>query len=257
MIRTVIAVLKLVAFLCFTPPMMLLQWLIVKFKIGNPTWVPQIYNQTLCRIIGIKITVEGNPPRSGMIVSNHVSWKDILILNALTPVSLIAKREVGSWPLFGALARLQGTVFVNRESKRSIIASLVELQTRLLQGDVLVLFPEATTHTGKSIMPFRSSFVAAAERTANDVVPVTIIYQSQHGLPLTLRQRPFVAWYGDGGLTPHLWGILKGGPIGVKVIFHPPLRPADFRNRKVLTKAAESQIRMSLAHHLHADPKMG
>lgn len=257
MIRTAIAAFKLIAFLCFTPPMMLLQWLIVKFKLGNTSWVPQVYNQTLCRIIGIKITVEGNPPKKGLIVSNHVSWKDILILNALTPVSLIAKREVGSWPLFGLLARLQGTVFVNREIKRSIIASLGEIQTRLLQGDVLVLFPEATTHTGKSIISFKSSYVAAAERTAADVMPVTIIYQSQHGLPLTLRQRPGVAWYGDGDLAPHLWGILKAGPIGVKVIFHATLPPVDFRNRKVLTKAAESQIRMALAENLHADPKMG
>ena len=257
MIRTIIAVLKLIIFLCFTPPMMLLQWLIVKFKLGNTTWVPQFYNQTLCRIIGIKITVEGNPLKNGLIVSNHVSWKDILILNALTPLSLIAKREVGAWPLFGSLARLQGTVFVNRESKRSIITSLGEIQTRLLQGDVLVLFPEATTHTGKSIIPFKSSFVAAAERTGTEVVPVTIIYQSQHGLPLTLRQRPQVAWYGDGDLAPHLWAIFKSGPIGVKVIFHTPLRPANFLNRKVLTKYAERQIQTSLAHHLHADPKMG
>ena len=256
MIRTIIAVLKLIAFLCFTPPMMLLQWLIVKFKLGNKNWVPRFYNQTLCRIIGMKVTVEGNPPQNGLIVSNHVSWKDILILNALMPLSLIAKREVSAWPLFGSLARLQGTVFVNRESKGSILASLEEIQRRLLQGDVLVLFPESTTHTGKSIKPFKSSFVAAAERTGIEVAPVTIIYQSQHGLPLTLRQRPEVAWYGDGDLAPHLWGILKGGPIGVKVIFHAALCPAEFANRKVLTKYIESQIRASLAHHLHADPKM-
>jgi lyso-ornithine lipid O-acyltransferase len=257
LIRAVIAIFKLVTFLCFTPPMMLLQWLIVRFELDNRYWVPRFYNQTLCRIIGIKITVEGNPPENGLIVSNHVSWTDILILNALTPVSLIAKREVNGWPLFGALARLQGTVFVNRESKHSIIASLDEIQKRLLQGDVLVLFPEATTHTGKSIKPFKSSYVAAAQRTGIEVVPVTIIYQSQHGLPLTLRQRPEVAWYGDGGLALHLWGILKGGPIGVKVIFHTALSPADFRNRKVLTKTAETLIRATLAHNLHADPKMG
>ena len=256
MIRIVIAVLKLIAFLCFTPPMMLLQWLIVKLRLGNKNSVPRFYNQMLCRIIGIKVTVEGNPPQNGLIVSNHVSWKDILVLNALVPLSLIAKTEVSAWPLFGSLARLQGTVFVNRESKGSIIASLEEIQRRLLQGDVLVLFPESTTHTGKSILPFKSSFVAAAQRTGTEVVPVTIIYHSQHGLPLTLRQRPEVAWYGGGDLAPHLWGILKGGPIGVKVIFHPALRPVDFRNRKVLTKTAEAQIRASLAHNLHADPKM-
>ena len=251
MIRSLIAGVKLILFACFTPPMMLLQILIVKFRLGNKTWVPQFYNHTLCRILGLNFTVEGAVPKSGLILSNHVSWKDILALNAILPLSLIAKREVGGWPLFGSLARLQGTIFVNRESKRSIIASLEEMKERLQQGGTLVLFPEATTHTGKSVKAFKSSFVAAAARTNTAVIPVTLIYGAQHGLPLTLRQRPEVAWYGDGGLAPHLWGIIKNGPLELKVIFHPALRPADFLNRKVMTKTAEATIRASLAENLH------
>ena len=237
--------------------MMLMQIVILKSSLGNKTWVPQFYNKTLCRITGIKITLEGQLPVKGMIVSNHVSWKDILILNALMPLSLIAKTEVGSWPIFGSLARLQGTIFVNRIHKRSILTSLTEIQARLLKGDRLVLFPEATTHTGKSVKPFKSSFFAAAVRSATPVTPITIVYKSQHGLPLTLRQRPDVAWYGDGDLAPHLWAILKDGPITVKIIIHAPLNPANFANRKALTIAAQNQIRNALAENLHLDAKIG
>jgi len=254
---SVIAALKLVVFVSFTPPMMLAQWLLVNADIGKKTWVPQLYNKMLSALLGLKITVEGTPPRSGLIVANHVSWKDIPALNAVLPLSLIAKREVGSWPLFGALARLQGTIFINRDNKRSIIASLEEIKTRLNYGSTLVLFPEATTHTGKSIKPFKSSFVAAAERTGTPVIPVTLIYQRQHGLPLTLRQRPTVAWYGEGDLAPHLWQVLKAGPLALKIVFHPPLHPADFANRKALTKAAERTIRICMAENLHAAAKMG
>lgn len=254
MIGTCIAIFKLIAFLCFTPPMMVLQIFILKFNIGNKTWVPQFYNKTLCQIIGIQILVSGELPVNGLIVSNHISWKDILVLNALIPVSLIAKHEVGGWPMFGSLARLQGTIFINRTNKRSMLASLDEMQARLKNGNTLVLFPEGTTHTGKSVLPFKSSFFAAAERSSTAVIPVTLIYQTQHGLPLTLRQRPDIAWYGDGTLAPHLWGVLKAGPISVKVIIHAPLQSA---NRKVLAKKAQKQISASLAENLHAGAKIG
>ena len=256
MIQGFVATAKLVLFLVVTPPLMLVQILVLKSGIGQKAFVPQVYNRFLIWLLGLKIAVEGPLPTRGLIIANHVSWKDIPALNAALPLSLIAKREVGSWPLFGSLARLQGTIFINRESKRSIIASLTDIQARLLAGDILVLFPEGTTHTGKSVLPFKSSFVAAAERTATPVIPVTLIYQCQHGLPLTLRQRPDVAWYGIGTLLPHLWGILIRGPIHLKIIFHPVLRPKDFANRKHLTKSAEATIRAALAANLHAGAKI-
>lgn len=257
MIQILGAAARLVAFLLFTPPFMLAQMVILKSGLGRKTLIPQAYNKCLSALLGLRITIQGPLPAHGLILANHVSWKDIPALNAVLPLSLIAKREVGSWPLFGALARLQGTIFINRESKRSIIASLKSMQARLQAGDTLVLFPEGTTHTGKSVLSFKSSFVAAAERTGTPVIPVTLIYQTQRGLPLTLRQRPDVAWYGEGTLLPHLWGIMLGGPIGLTVIFHEPLQPKDFANRKLLTKAAETTIRQALASNLHAAAKIG
>jgi len=230
---------------------MLAQWLVLRLEIGRKTWVPQLYNKMLSALLGLQITVEGQRPLHGLIIANHVSWKDIVALNATLPVSLIAKREVGSWPLFGSLARLQGTIFIDRQSKRSIIASLNNLQGRLCEGDCLVLFPEATTHTGKAVMPFKSSFVAAAMRTKTQVTPVTLIYHTQHGLPLTIRQRPEIAWYGSGTLMPHLWGILTKGPVHLTIVFHTALQPQDFPDRKALTKACERIIRRELANSLH------
>lgn len=235
---------------------MALQWLVLRLASRQSTWVPQLYNKLLCKLLGLQIVVEGNTNASGLIVANHVSWKDIPVLNAVRPLSLIAKREVGSWPLFGSLARLQGTIFVNRESKRSILPSLLVIQRRLRSGETLVLFPEATTYSGKAVKPFKSSFLAAAVRTDTPVIPVTIVYQSQHGLPLTLRQRPSIAWYGDGDLAPHLWGFLIGGPVLVKLVFHEAMKPNSFANRKELAAAAEKLVRNTLAENLHAATKM-
>ena len=236
--------------------MMLLQLLVLRLAPKHGTWVPQLYNRLLCKLLSLHIVVEGEANRSGLIVANHVSWKDIPVLNAVRPLSLIAKREVGSWLLFGSLARLQGTIFVNRESKRSILPSLLAIQQRLRTGETLVLFPEATTYTGKAVKLFKTSFFAAAVRSETPIIPVAIIYQRQHGLPLTLRQRPAIAWYGDGDLAPHLWRFLQGGPVVVKLVFHNPLQPADFANRKKLAAAAEGLIRQTLAENLHAAAKM-
>ena len=256
MIGSTIAIIKLALFLIYTPPLMLAQWVIVTSGLGKKTGVPQLYNKILSRLLGIRIEIEGERPSHGLILANHVSWKDIIALNAALPLSLIAKREVGAWPLFGSLARLQGTIFINRESKRSIIASLHDIKKRLSHGDTMVLFPEGTTHTGKSILPFKSSFVAAAERTGTQVTPVTLIYKGQHGLPLTLRQRPYIGWYGEGTLAPHLWTFLRRGPVTLKIIFHEPLFPKDFANRKTLSRKAHTIIAKALAENLHAAPKI-
>ncbi len=235
---------------------MVLQGLVLRLAPDRATYLPQLYHKLLCRLLSIDICVEGRPNVPGLIVANHVSWKDIPILSAIRPVSLIAKREVRAWPLFGTLARLQRTIFINRDSKRNILPSLMTVQHRLLLDETLVLFPEGTTHTGMAVRPFKSSFFAAAMRTQTPLIPVTIVYQRQHGLPLTLRLRPAVAWYGDGDLVPHLWAFMKAGPVLVKIIFHEPLMPKAFDNRKKLAAAAERLIRSTLAENLHATAKM-
>ena len=89
------------------------------------------------------------------------------------------------------------------------------------------------------------------ENSIIDVVPVALAYRRRQGLPLTHRQRPEVAWYGDMDLLPHLWNFLKQGPIEVTVRFLAPLAQAD---RKALARAAESAINQALVELLHPNP---
>jgi lyso-ornithine lipid O-acyltransferase len=115
-------------------------------------------------------------------------------------------------------------------------------------GDTLVLFPEGTSNDGHCVMPFKSSYFGAAENLDVALIPVTLAYKSNYNLPLTKRQRPSFAWYGDMDLVPHLWEALKAGPIEVIVRFHEALPKVS---RKDMAKLAHVTIAKSLAQTLH------
>jgi lyso-ornithine lipid O-acyltransferase len=247
-IGSVRAATRILAFVIVTLPLMPMQQLFIWRWPKMARVFPHYYHRMVCRILGITIDLVGTPPQgSSLIAANHVSWLDIVVLSAVAPCSFIAKREVGTWPLFGSLARLQRTVFVDRHKRHSTDRSRKGIAARLADGETLVLFAEGTSGDGASVRHFKSSFFAAA---SNDIriVPTTLAYLSQWNMPLTRRQRPSIAWYGDMDMAPHLWGALKSGPIAVRVIFHEAL---DVSHRKQAAKEAEQTIRAGLASALH------
>ena len=108
----------LLGFLALTLPLMPVQYGFTWFSRRAARWLPFAYHRLLCRLLGITITTQGAlPKRPALLVANHVSWLDIPVLSAIMPVSFIAKREVGTWPLFGLMAKLQRTVFIDRERR--------------------------------------------------------------------------------------------------------------------------------------------
>ena len=250
--------LRAISFLALTLPLMPLQFV---FTVLWPTMAqrfPQIYHCILSRLLGIRIDVDCNDPIIGpcLIVTNHVSWLDIVILSTLTPLSFVAKRQVAGWPLFGWLARLQRTVFIDRERRVSTHEHGDELQSRLQAGETLVLFPEGTSGDGTSVMPFKSSFFAAARAPGIVIRPLTLAYSHCWGLPITRRTRPHVAWYGDMELLPHLWAVLCGGPITVKLVVHDAMSIATGLDRKQAARVAENTVRQGLWQVLHAKPNL-
>ena len=110
-----------------------LQQLFVWFWPGMARRFPMHYHRLICGLLGIRLRVIGQPPRQGpvLIASNHVSWLDIVVLSAVAPLSFIAKREVGRWPFFGSLARLQRTVFVDRDRRHATGNARDEMRERL------------------------------------------------------------------------------------------------------------------------------
>lgn len=231
------------------------QWSAVRFRLKRRRSFPHRYHRFLCRLFGIRLNVIGQPvlDRGVLMVSNHTSYFDILVLSAAAPVSFVAKQEVASWPFFSIMAKLQETVFVERERRAKSGEARDRIRQRLNDGDALVLFPEGTSNDGNRVLPFKSALMGAAETQILDatgvvsrhvpVQPISVTYFGLYGIPMGRECRPLFAWYGDMELIPHLWEAVKTGPFDVVVEFHPPMSVDSIGDRKALAAAAEAMVR--------------
>ncbi|MBM3519412.1 MAG: 1-acyl-sn-glycerol-3-phosphate acyltransferase [Alphaproteobacteria bacterium] len=253
-----VAGLRLGAFAAVTLPLMPVQQLLLWLWPAMARRFPMHYHRLVLRLIGVKLRSIGDPAvEPVLIVSNHVSWLDIVVLSAASPCSFIAKQEVHGWPFFGSLARLQRTVFIRRDRRHEAGKSRDAVRKRLDAGDTLVLFAEGTSSDGLRVLPFKSSLFAAADLSGVHIQPVTLAYLGHRHLPLPRRLRPFYAWYGAMDLAPHLWQALCAGPIEVTLIRHPPLHPEAKADRKSLARAVEKTVRQGLQRALHRPGELG
>jgi 1-acyl-sn-glycerol-3-phosphate acyltransferase len=210
-------------------------------------WVVLVWARGTLRLLGLGRVARGAPMAGpGALVANHASWLDVVVLQASTRVCFVSKAEVAGWPVIGAIGRAIGTVFIARrpvEAGRQADT----LRARLICGDRLAIFPEGTSSDGRRVLPFKSAlfavFLDPGLGDATRVQPVSIRYRPAPGLPEELY-----AWWGDMGFGPHLRTLLASSAGGrVEIDFHPPLRPADFPDRKALAGTAEAAVRAGRA----------
>jgi len=239
-------------YLAFTLPLMPVQAMALALRAPLCKSLPQWYHRKCCRIQGIKIELRGRRSRERptLFVANHVSYFDISVLSALVPVSFIAKSEVARWPLFGWLAKLQRTVFVERHPRQVAEQRDVILE-RLQEGGDLVLFAEGTSGDGNRVLPFKSALLSVAEQGTLEsplaIQPVSITYTRLDGLPMGRYLRPLFAWYGDMELLGHLLTALGMGVVTVVVEFHPPVTMAQFGSRKALSDHCQMVVARGMA----------
>lgn len=223
--------------------------------------IPVVVHRTAARILGIRIKVRGEPPRRipALVVSNHVSWIDIVVISSLQPFSFIAKAEVEEWPVFGLLAKLQNSVFIDRQRRSATAEANDAIARRLAEGDAMILFAEGTTGDGNRLQPFRSSLIGAAHaalrqndapqhRQSIEIRPLAISYTHRYGLPITRRGKPEIAWYGDMDLAPHLWEFFCKGNLDVTLSWGEPIPLRAEFDRKVVAAEAEAAIEKMLRH---------
>lgn len=234
----------------------------IYWKLRRRKTLPNRYSRFLCRLFGIHITIVGQPvqDRGVLMVANHTSYLDIIVMGGATPVSFVAKSEVNTWPFFGLMARLYETVFVERARRSQAGVARDQIRERLQEGDALVLFPEGTSNDGNRVLPFKSALMGATEAIVGTdaqghaehvpVQPVSITYTGFHGMPMGRENRPLFAWYGDMDLVPHLWEAVTAGPIDVVIQFHEPMTVDSMGGRKPLAARAEAIVREGQARAL-------
>ena len=242
-----------------------LQWLAVRFDWPLKRSLPVFYHRIVCRLIGLRITVVGQriAEHPLMIVSNHTSWADISVITSVAPVVFIAKSEVGRWPIFGLLSKLQRSVFVDRTRRQKTGEVNAEIAQRLASGDPVVLFGEGTSSDGNRVLPFRSALIGAARDALAEaehvgrvwLQPLSLAYTGMLGLPLGRKYRPLIAWYGDFDLFPHLVRALRIGTFDVTVTWGEPVPFDETSNRKDVARRLEQSVRRMTTRALRSDPQ--
>ena len=241
------------------------QWLAVALKSPLCRRIPVFYHRFVCRLLDIRVHVTGAPvaARPLLIVANHASWLDISIITAQAPVIFVAKSEIARWPFFGLLAKLQRTVFVERDRRAKTAAVNAAIAQRLAEGDPVLLFGEGTAGDGNRVLPFRTALIGAARDAIAAaggaqqiwVQPLSIAYVSQQGIPLGRHLRPRAACYGKMRLFPHIGAVARSGAVDVSVTWGEPVAYSGETDRKVLARDLESAIRNHTIAALRGKPR--
>jgi 1-acyl-sn-glycerol-3-phosphate acyltransferase len=195
-------------------------------------WITKILCRLWCWILGLGRDMQGRASNQpGAFVANHVSWLDIIVLNACSCLYFVAKADIRHWPGIGLLAAITGTVFISRNRQKAGHDARF-IQTRLQSGHKLLFFPEGTSTDGKRILPFRSALFSAfyakgqADRDYT-IQPITLAYHAPKG-----AEARFYGWWGDMEFGPNLLQILSAPRHGrVQVMFHTPLPCKDLPDR--------------------------
>ena len=198
-------------------------------------YVTSWWHNRLADILGVRITVSGHRPRPpALLVSNHVSWLDIIVLGGLTHTDFLSKHEVREWPVVGWLAARAGTLFIRRGHGQTGTIS-EQIAHRLRQDGLLTLFPEGTTTDGREVRPFFSRLFAAAVDTGTDVVPVALRYHVRG------HHDPVAPYTGDQSLADNLRGLLRRECTEVHVVFGEPISLRG-HSRKEVAELARAAI---------------
>ena len=204
----------------------------------------QRWSARLLCILNVKIITHDSMRtiKSGMIVTNHISWLDIFVLNAMVPMRFVAKSEVRQWLLIGWLCARAQTLFIERGHARDAARINKQVVQLLQDGEHFAVFPEGTTTDGTHVGTFHSSLLQSAVDAGAQIHPVTLRYQNDQGEHSTAA-----AYIDDVSFGSSLWNILLCRSLHVMLVATPSIDAAG-SDRRTLTRTAWQQISAALMH---------
>lgn len=191
------------------------------------TWCLRQWARGITTILHVDLVSNGPIPRTGpfVLVTNHLSYLDVILLAQLVGAVYVAKREVRSWPVWGVLSRVLGTIYIDREQRRDTLRVSDAIERALYRGENVVIFPEGTSTDGSAVAPFRSSLLEAAARSGRPVHYASLSYRTQADDP---PAHLAVCWWGDMEFAPHFWTLCGISQIEASIRFgDQPVRAGD------------------------------
>ncbi|MDP4623115.1 MAG: 1-acyl-sn-glycerol-3-phosphate acyltransferase [Hydrogenophaga sp.] len=187
------------------------------------------WSRDMLRIMGVQLEVRGQAPTAGpcLVVSNHISWLDILVINAAQPVRFVSKAAVLRWPLIGQLVAGAGTLFIERESRRGAVRMVQLMAERLQAGDRVAVFPEGTTGDGRGLLPFHPNLLQSAIAADAPIVPVALRYVKAH----SQERHDAPVFVGTTTLVASIWTTLRAREL-TAVVHYTEAQTAAGRDRR-------------------------
>jgi 1-acyl-sn-glycerol-3-phosphate acyltransferase len=200
----------------------------------------QAWAASMLDVLGIGLRVHGQPPQAGplLMVANHISWLDILVLHASRHCRFVSKADVRRWPLIGTMATAAGTLYIERESRRDAMRVVHRMAQALQSGDILAVFPEGTTTDGTDLLAFHANLIQAAVAAGAPVLPVGVQYLD------TATGQPSRApcYIDDDTLVVSVWRTLSGDAFNAVVRFGTP-QDANGRDRRAWAADLRNDVR--------------
>lgn len=196
-------------------------------------------------IVNLHVIKDGElPDRRAILVSNHISWLDIIVIGRYLPAYFVAKSDIAGWPVIGYLAKQGGTIFIRRGNKQHIKTTAEKMVWLLKQNGNIIAFPEGTTTKGDEVLHFHASLFQPALLTRSTIQPVALQY-----LGAAKEHAPFV---GDDAFVPHLLKMLTLDKIEIQLSFLPVINSSG-KNRHFVSLEARNMIWGKISEGLPAD----
>ncbi|MFO1513728.1 MAG: lysophospholipid acyltransferase family protein [Verrucomicrobiota bacterium] len=203
-------------------------------QFARSRWLQWCSRRTL-RVFSVEFESRGPMPPAGLLVCNHLSYLDILVLVALTPAVFVSKAEVQNWPVFGWFAKRSGTLFVDRTRRSDVTRMNAEIDRTLGGGGVLVLFPEGTSWNSHEILPFKSPLLEPVVGARHPLSVGRITYSVVDG-----AVDKDICYWGDMTFLPHLVNLMTKRQIRARVYFAPVAQPTS--DRKQLARQLHAEV---------------
>jgi 1-acyl-sn-glycerol-3-phosphate acyltransferase len=205
----------------------------------------QAWSVQALRLLGVHLVVSGLPPQAGprLVVANHVSWLDILVINASRPCRFVAKADVQTWPLIGSLVAAAGTLFIERERRRDAVRVVHHLAEQLQAGGVLAVFPEGTTGDGQALLPFHANLLQAALVTDTPVQPLGLSYRRAAGAVIddAAPRHAAPVYIGNTTLLASVWCTLSATDLQARLCWG-EAEQANGRDRRTWSQALRTEV---------------
>lgn len=202
-------------------------------------WLVRQWSARMLDILGVTLVVDGPVPSHGplLLVANHISWLDILVLNAARPTRFVSKAGVRRWPVLGTLVTGAGTLYLERESRRDAMRVVHQVAERLHAGDLVTFFPEGTTGDGHRLLPFHANLLQAAIAASAPALPLALRYVDR----LTGETSAAPLFVGETTLMASMWSTLRDPQVQAQVRYGAPQR-AQGRERRAWAAALRREV---------------